>query len=87
MTVVAPPPTTAPPPPATTTPPPPTAPAVEVDKRCWPMFGGAPARTLARPGVDLGVPGKKLWARGLKSYVEYPPSYCRRDALRERLQG
>ena len=76
MTVVAPPPTTAPPPPATTTPPPPPAPAVEVDKRCWPMFGGAPARTLARPGVDLGMPGKKLWARGLKSYVEYPPSYC-----------
>ena len=43
------------------------APAPEVDKRCWPMFGGGPARDLARLDIDLGVPGKKMWARGLKS--------------------
>jgi outer membrane protein assembly factor BamB len=63
----------------TTTPPPkPKPPQTEpVDKRCWTMFGGGPRRTLARLGIDLGIPKRKpLWARGLKSYVEYPPSYC-----------
>ena len=39
------------------------------------MFGGGPSGPRAS-GLDLGIPGKKLWARGLKSYVEYPPSYC-----------
>jgi len=48
----------------------------EVDKRCWPMFGGGPTRDLARLDIDLGIPRGKRWARGLKSYVEYPPSYC-----------
>ena len=63
----------------TTTPPPkPKPPQTEpVDKRCWPMFGGGPRRTLARPTIQLGVPAKKpIWARGLKGYIEYPPSYC-----------
>ena len=54
--------------------PPPTE---KVDNRCWKMFGGGPTRSLARPLIHLGVPVKPpLWARGLKSYVEYPPSYC-----------
>ena len=78
VTVVAPP-TTAPPPQTTAPPPKPKPkpkPEVVVDKRCWPIFGGGPSRRLARLGIDLGIPGKKLWARGLKSYVEYPPSYC-----------
>ncbi len=73
VTVVAP---TIPEPPVRPTPTPTPGPAPEVDKRCWPMFGGGPTRDLARLDIDLGVPGKKLWARGLKSYVEYPPSYC-----------
>ena len=73
VTVVAP---TIPEPPVRPTPTPAPGPAPEVDKRCWPMFGGGPTRDLARLDIDLGVPGKKLWARGLKSYVEYPPSYC-----------
>ena len=71
----------APPPPAVTEPPPPPAPKPppepDVDKRCWTMFGGGPSRDLARPAIDLGVPARKpLWARGLKEYIEYPPSYC-----------
>src|SRR5512134_80608 len=57
-------------------PPPPPPPPPDVDRRCWTMFGGGPKRDLSRPALDLGIPGKKLWARGLKSYVEYPPSYC-----------
>ena len=48
----------------------------DIDKRCWPMFGGGPTRDLARLDIDLGIPHGKRWARGLKSYVEYPPSYC-----------
>ena len=41
------------------------------------MFGGDARRSLARPAVDLGLPKRKpLWARGLKAYMEYPPSYC-----------
>ena len=40
------------------------------------MFGGEPDRRLARPHIDLGVPAKAAWARGLQGYVEYPPSYC-----------
>ena len=69
----------APAPPTTTTEPPAPKPPEskpDVDRRCWTMFGGGPRRELARPAIDLGIPGKKLWARGLKSYVEYPPSYC-----------
>ena len=48
----------------------------DVDERCWPMFGGGPTRDLARLDIDVGIPQGKRWARGLKSYVEYPPSYC-----------
>src|SRR6478736_8031481 len=52
-------------------------PAEKVDNRCWKMFGGGPTRSLARPLIHLGIPVKPpIWARGLKSYVEYPPSYC-----------
>ena len=52
-------------------------PAEKVDNRCWKMFGGGPTRSLARPLIHLGIPVKPpLWARGLQSYVEYPPSYC-----------
>jgi outer membrane protein assembly factor BamB len=75
VTVVAPP-TTEPP---VTTPKPvkPSKPEAEADKRCWTMFGGGPRRELARPAIDLGIPKRKpLWARGLKEYIEYPPSYC-----------
>src|SRR3990170_3212150 len=44
---------------------------------CWLEFGGNPQRTLARTGVELGKPAKKpLWARGIGSYMEYPPSFC-----------
>jgi outer membrane protein assembly factor BamB len=61
-----------------TTPKPPKPPQTEpVDRRCWKMFGGGPRRTLARPGIDLGIPKRKpMWARGLKGYIEYPASYC-----------
>jgi len=73
VTVVAPPETEPEPPP----PPPPPRPGAEVDKRCWPMFGGGPRREVARLAINLGVPRPKpLWARGLKGYIEYPPSYC-----------
>jgi outer membrane protein assembly factor BamB len=55
----------------------PTNPKLTSDQRCWTSFGGDPARSLARPNVDLGLPSRKiLWTRGLKSYIEYPPSYC-----------
>jgi outer membrane protein assembly factor BamB len=43
---------------------------------CWNEFGGNPQRTLAREDIDLGRPGKALWARGMGSYLEYPPSFC-----------
>ena len=47
------------------------------DRHCWREFGGDPMRTLARPGAQLGLPARRpLWTRGLKSYIEYPPSYC-----------
>jgi len=73
VTVVAPPPTTETLPPETVEPPP----EEDVDKRCWTMFGGGPRRELSRPAIDLGIPkGKPIWARGLKEYIEYPPSYC-----------
>jgi hypothetical protein len=46
------------------------------DKRCWDNFGGDPARTLSRPGIDIGLPLRHFWVVGLRSYIEYPPSYC-----------
>jgi outer membrane protein assembly factor BamB len=55
---------------------PPKPEPIAVDKPCWHSFGGNPQRSLARPSLRLGAPTKALWARGLKSYVEYPPTYC-----------
>ena len=46
------------------------------DKRCWDNFGGDPGRTLSRPGIDIGLPLRHFWVVGLRSYIEYPPSYC-----------
>ncbi len=46
------------------------------DKRCWDNFGADPQRTLARPGLDIGLPLKPFWVVGLRTYIEYPPSYC-----------
>jgi outer membrane protein assembly factor BamB len=43
---------------------------------CWRTFGGNAQRTLARTDIHLGRPTKPLWARGMGSYMEYPPSYC-----------
>jgi len=55
----------------------PRPPAPDADRRCWKMFGGGPERSLARPLIHLGIPTRPpLWARGLESYVEFPPSYC-----------
>ncbi len=52
-------------------------PQEDVDRRCWRMFGGGPRRTLARLDIQLGIPAARpLWSRGLKAYVEFPPSYC-----------
>ena len=48
----------------------------DVDRRCWRMFGGGPARSLSRLDIQLGIPLRPRWARGLKDYIEYPPSYC-----------
>jgi hypothetical protein len=66
VTVITPPTTT-----VTTTAPRPK-PVRSVDRRCWPMFGGDPGRSLARPKLDLGIPGRPKWARGLASYIEFP---------------
>lgn len=49
---------------------------VTTDAPCWPIFGGGPKRNLARVHLDLGRPGKAVWARALHSYIEFPPSYC-----------
>ncbi|MBD0329312.1 MAG: PQQ-binding-like beta-propeller repeat protein [Thermoleophilia bacterium] len=46
------------------------------DRLCWKNFGRDPQRSLALPNVHLGRPTKHFWVRGLKSYIEYPPSYC-----------
>jgi outer membrane protein assembly factor BamB len=47
------------------------------DRRCWNLFGANPARSLARPGTELGIPVKKpLWSRVLAGYIEFPPAYC-----------
>src|SRR5207237_9776241 len=46
------------------------------DKDCWNNFGGDPQRTLSRPGIDIGLPLRHFWVTGLRSYIEYPPSYC-----------
>jgi outer membrane protein assembly factor BamB len=46
------------------------------DQPCWETFGGGPTRTLSRPSIRLGLPGRASWARGMKDLMEYPPSYC-----------
>ena len=46
------------------------------DKVCWNNFGGDPQRTLARPNINIGLPLRHFWVTGLRSYIEYPPSYC-----------
>jgi outer membrane protein assembly factor BamB len=46
------------------------------DKLCWDNFGADPQRTLARPGIEIGLPLKHFWVVGLGTYIEYPPSYC-----------
>jgi outer membrane protein assembly factor BamB len=49
----------------------------ESDRVCWRTFGGDPRRSLARPWAELGLPMKKpLWSRGLKTYIEFPGTYC-----------
>ncbi|MGZ8695540.1 MAG: outer membrane protein assembly factor BamB family protein, partial [Gaiellaceae bacterium] len=45
-------------------------------RECWLNFGGDPQRSLSRPDIHLGRPGKPLWARAMGSYMEYPPAYC-----------
>lgn len=75
-----PPPEPPPPAPAVTGPPPPTLPepAPEPEEGpCWTEFGGDPGRSLARTDLQLGKPvTPPLWARGMGSYMEYPPSFC-----------
>ncbi len=64
--------------PTTPTPKPPPEPAS--DRHCWRTFGGDPRRSLARPDAALGLPARRFtWARGLHSYIEYPPVYCEGD--------
>ena len=47
------------------------------DRLCWRSFGGDPQRSLSRSAFDLGIPARRIvWTRGLKGYIEYPPSYC-----------
>lgn len=55
-------------------PPPEQEPAHE--EPCWETFGGSPRREMSRPEIQLGVPGKSSWARGLKDLMEFPPVYC-----------
>ena len=62
----------------TTTQPEPEPPPEPVgDRECWRTFGADPRRSLARPEATLGLPARKFtWARGLGSYIEFPPVYC-----------
>jgi outer membrane protein assembly factor BamB len=46
------------------------------DRLCWKNFGGNPQRTLARPNLRIGLPTRHFWVKGLRGYIEYPPSYC-----------
>ena len=42
---------------------------------CWPMFGGDPQRSLARPDIHIGIPvGPALGARAEESRTSQ--SYC-----------
>lgn len=49
---------------------------VRPDLPCWRAFGGGPLRSSSRPYVNLGIPRKSVWARGLGDLMEYPPTYC-----------
>jgi outer membrane protein assembly factor BamB len=65
------------PPPPAEEPPAATVPVEPAEGPCWTEFGGNPQRTLARTQLQLGIPAKKpVWVRGLRSYMEYPPSFC-----------
>ena len=58
------------------------------DKRCWRTFGGDPQRSLARATASLGLPARKpVWTRGLRSYIEYPPTYCDGDLYVNTFRG
>ncbi|HXH82720.1 MAG TPA: PQQ-binding-like beta-propeller repeat protein [Candidatus Tectomicrobia bacterium] len=46
------------------------------DAPCWTEFGGGPHRALSRPDVDLGVPRRSVWVRGMRDLMEFPPVYC-----------
>jgi putative inorganic carbon (hco3(-)) transporter len=66
--------------------PPPPEPAA--DKRCWRTFGADPQRSLARATAQLGLPERKpLWSRGMRSYIEYPPTYCDGDLYVNTFEG
>lgn len=78
---------------ATTTtqpePPPPPEPSLPTaGQRCWRTFGADPQRSLARPDAPLGLPQRKpLWSRGLRSYIEFPPTYCDGDLYVNTFEG
>ena len=66
--------------------PPPPEPAD--DKRCWRTFGGDPQRSLARTSATLGLPERKpVMDRGLRSYIEFPPTYCEGDLYVNTFEG
>ena len=62
----------------TTTVPEPEPPPEPVgDRGCWRTFGADPQALPRPPRCDLGLPARKFtWARGLGSYIEFPPVYC-----------
>ena len=72
----------------TTPKPPPKPPEPADDVRCWRTFGADPQRSLARPDAPLGLPARKpLWSRGLRSYIEFPPTYCEGDLYVNTFEG
>ena len=67
---------------------PPPPPEAAEDKRCWRTFGGDPQRSLARTNASLGLPRQKPeWTRGLRSYIEFPPTYCEGDLYVNTFEG
>ncbi len=69
-------------------PPKPEPPKPTDDTRCWRTFGADPQRSLARPDAPLGLPARKpLWSRGLRSYIEFPPTYCEGDLYVNTFEG
>jgi eukaryotic-like serine/threonine-protein kinase len=66
----------------------PKEPEPAADKRCWRTFGGDPQRSLARESASLGLPERKpVWTRGLRSYIEFPPTYCEGDLYVNTFEG